>query len=185
MPDFVTKLDAAQRTRASSVALLLSPRMDRLPLPIQRYDDPFLPLSRAIIEATEDIVCSYVFDFAAYMALAAAGARALERAIGLVSQDTVKILHGPFVGTAYSAMVERTAFDVDAVTVYQADDVAYYQSHAPFAAIQCGPRVAGRELSISDGLSLYITDEDVMLAGRGDDFAEQVRERVLALKGGV
>jgi hypothetical protein len=185
MPDFFTKLDAAQRSRTSSIALLLSPRMDRLPLPIQRYDDPFLPLSRAIIEATQDIVCAYVFDFAAYMALAAAGARALERAIGFVNPDTVKVLHGPFVGTAYSAMVERTAFDVDAITIYQADDVAYYQRHAPFGAVQSGPLIAATKLTISDGLSLYVTDEDVMFAGRGDDFAEQVRERVLDLKDGV
>lgn len=183
MPRFEEKLATAQQHRSSDIALLLSPRLDRMPLPIQRYDDPFLPFSRAIIEATQDIVCTYIFDFAAYMALAGAGARALERAIGLLDLETVKIIHGPFVGPAYSAMTERTAFDVDAITVYRKEDVDYYRTHAPYGAIQCLPAVGNATLFASDQTTIRVTDEDALFRGHGDDFAEQVRAHILTLRG--
>ena len=106
---FSVRLRAAQAARDSDLALMLSPRLAQMPLPMQRYDDPFLPFGKAIIDATRDLVCAYVFDLAAYLALGAAGAVALERTIAYAGTDdaTVTILHAPFVGAAYVDAADR------------------------------------------------------------------------------
>jgi hypothetical protein len=62
VPSFYDKLRAAQSQRESDLALLLAPKLAKMPLPIARYDDPFLPFGKAIIDATRDLVCAYVFD---------------------------------------------------------------------------------------------------------------------------
>ena len=73
--DFVQRLTNARTRNQSDVVLMLNPRVDRLPLPIQRYDDPFFPFGKEIVRATHQSVCAYVFDLASYLALGAAGAR--------------------------------------------------------------------------------------------------------------
>lgn len=45
--------------------MLLLPRLPKLLLPFQKHDDPFLPFSKAIIDAIRDLVCAYQFDLAA------------------------------------------------------------------------------------------------------------------------
>src|SRR5262245_5803355 len=95
MSQFAEKLADIQQTRQTDLALCLSPKVSKMPLPMQRYDDPFLPFSRAIINATRDLVCAYIFDMAAYLTVAAAGAVALERGIALAAGGALNILHGP------------------------------------------------------------------------------------------
>lgn len=183
MADFYTQLRAVQIERNTDVALLLNPRVAALPLPIQRYDDPFLPFCRTIVEATSDLVCAYVLDFASFMAMSAPGARSLERIIGIIGQGTPKILHGPFVGTAFSPMLERTAFDVDCVTLFCAEDVPYYRANAPYAAFKADTDISGQRLSLVPDLALRVTDDHVLLAGLGEDFASRVRMALVAIQG--
>jgi hypothetical protein len=114
---FTAILEAAQKHDSCTLAIGLAPSLKNLPYSIQSYDDPFLPLGKAIIDATHDLVCAYVFDLAAYLALGAAGAVALERTIAYVPGSVVKILHGPFATGDYAQAAFEDAFNVDAVTL--------------------------------------------------------------------
>ncbi len=133
---FYEKLQAVQTERESDLALLLSPRLLKMPAPIARYDDPFLPFGKAIIDVTRDLVCAYLFDLASYLALGAAGAVALERTIAYAGADgsTITILHGPFSGTGYVEAASDRALHVDAVTLVSAEDVAAYRVEPGLAA---------------------------------------------------
>lgn len=126
------KLSAAQAAQQSDLALLIAPRVVKMPAPIARYDDPFLPFGRAIIDATRDLVCAYVFDLSAYLALGAAGAVALERTIPYANADgrAITILHAPFSGTGYVEAASDRAFNVDAVTLVNAADAPAYLAEA-------------------------------------------------------
>lgn len=112
-------LDKLYKARASTsrFGLYISPRADKLPPDIQQHDDPFLPYMRVIHAATRDLVCAYVFDFAAYLALGAAGVVALERSVGLVVGKHITVLDGPFASERYNAIWDEAAFGVDAITV--------------------------------------------------------------------
>lgn len=199
--DFVNKLSRRQEATHSDVLLMLNPRLTALPLPIQRYDDPFLPFAKAVIDVSRDLVCGYVLDFASYLALGAAGARALERTVGYIGLETPKILHGPFVGSGYSAMADRTAFDVDALTLADAQDLPHYLENPPYAAFVVSNRPADTTdaaerggflwsasrlftLRGADGgvLQLHLTDDRVLYAGKSDDFAAQVRSALEQLR---
>lgn len=114
---FRTILEAAQGRNHSTLAVGLAPTLDRLPTPMQRFDDPFLPFGKAIIDATSELVCAYVFHLASYLALGAAGAVALERTIAYVPVHVVKILHGPFTTPDYVQAAFEGAFGADAVTI--------------------------------------------------------------------
>ena len=145
-----------------------------MPLPMQRLDDPFLPFGKAIINATRDLVCAYVFDFAAYLAIGAAGAVALERTIAYAGTDqtAMTVLHGLFVGVGYVEAASDNAFNVDAVTLAQAADAAAYQARG--IGICLSPQTDTWEFLGTD-LKLRLAGESVLYAGRGEDFAEQVR----------
>src|SRR5512140_1136609 len=93
---FVERLAEAQTRNHSALVIGLAPALNRLPYPIQRYDEPLLPFGKAIIETTADLVCGYVFHLSAYLALGAAGAVALERSIAYTPGHVIRILHGPF-----------------------------------------------------------------------------------------
>jgi hypothetical protein len=178
---FQDKLHKAQSLRGTNRALLLAPRLTKMPLPMQRYDDPFLPFGKAIIAATQDLVCAYVFDLAAYLAIGAAGAVALERTIASVDDDTITILHGPFIGSAYIAAAE--AFKADAVTLANQEDVRSYEMAGMGAWMAGGwhtDEVFSSSALADDGTEwhLLIFGENVLYAGRGDDFAEQVRAKL-------
>lgn len=133
---FYEKLQAAQTQRESDLALLLSPKFLKMPAPIARYDDPFLPFGKAVVDATRDLVCAYIFDLAAYLTHGAAGAVALERTIAYVGADgsTITILHGPFWGKDYVEAASDRAFHVDAVTLVSEADVPAYLSEPGMAA---------------------------------------------------
>ncbi len=184
---FATQLQRAQQARASDWALLLQPRLHAIPLPMQRYDDPFLPFGKAIIDATRDLLCAYVFDLAAYLAIGAAGAVALERTIAYARTDdvTVAILHAPFVGSAFAEAAGDNAFNADAVTLYAADapSIAAYQEQGigvfpvSNAIVVDGIRLTASELD----LNICIAGARVLYAGRGDDFAACARSALESL----
>ncbi len=114
---FSKRLRAAQDHTHSALAIGLAPRLDKMPLPMQKHDDSFLPFGKAIIDATCDVACAYIFDLAAYLALGAAGAIALERTLAYVPSPLIKILHGPFATADYVRAVSDGAFAADAVTL--------------------------------------------------------------------
>ncbi|MBX3061523.1 MAG: hypothetical protein KF726_01015 [Anaerolineae bacterium] len=125
---FSELVQAACERNQSSLAVGIVPRVDQLPALIQRYDDPFLPLGRTIIDATSDLAAAYVFHLGAYLATGAAGAIALERTIAYAPKDAVKIIHAPFVSADYVRAVYEDAFGADAVTLatHERDSVAAY-----------------------------------------------------------
>ena len=194
---FVKRLVDRQVQFSTDLVLMLNPRLPALPLPIQRFDDPFFPFGKAVIDASADRVCGYVLDLASYLALGAAGARALERTIRYIGKDIPKILHGPFVGTGYSVMADEIAFGVDALTIIQPADLQHYLDNPPYAAFVVSNRpmdtVDAAErggffwtesktftLRGLDGgvLQLRMTGDDVLYAGKYDDFAARMRERL-------
>src|SRR5258708_558255 len=113
---FLDRLEAAQQRNNSTLAIGIAPALKKLPYEIQRYDDPFLPFGKSIIDSTSDLVWGYVFHLGPYLALGAAGAKALERTIAYVPDHLVKILHGPFVSEEMVRGVIE-GFGVDAGTL--------------------------------------------------------------------
>jgi hypothetical protein len=146
---------------------------------MQRYDDPFLPFGKRIIDATHDLICGYIFDLAAYLALGAAGLVALERTIAYAGEEVVTILHGPFASSDYAEAAGATALNVDAVTITNiADAEIYLQSGVGVFITEGGIGENGR-LTLGD-VTLNLLDQYIFYAGRGDDFADAVRTAVKA-----
>src|SRR5262249_45116152 len=110
-------LETAQWATQSTLAISLAPILNKLPLEMQRYDDPFLPFGKAVIDATADLACAYVFHLGPYLAIGAAGAVALERTIAYVPAPTIKILHGPFGNDEYVRAAFERGFGANAVTL--------------------------------------------------------------------
>lgn len=201
---FADRLAAIQRAKHSTLALVMAPRLLHIPMPMQRFDDPFLPFGKAIIEATHDVVCAYLFDLAAYLAIGAAGAVALERTIAYARADgdTLNILHGPFAGPDYAEAANDSAFAADAVTVTDEQMLEAYTRDPAMGAfvVRRGeapviiplPGSAGvywqdageMTLLASDdhAVRIQVAGERTLYAGRGDDFAERVRAALEALR---
>ncbi|NWF71336.1 MAG: hypothetical protein HXY40_19825 [Chloroflexi bacterium] len=197
--NFAENLSRAQQVKQSDVALLLTPRLTMMPMPMARYDDPFLPFGKTIIDATKDLVCAYVFDLAAYLAIGAAGAVALERTVAYVGEGTIKILHGPFASADYAAAASDNAFNVDAVTV---TDIQYMPAYLQQANMGAFVLVRGQSAKYDVMGNVYWPDEgaftvvvadqpprrirlageDVLYAGRGEDFTERVRGALKAIR---
>ena len=119
---FLAKLTQAQRKHRSCLCIQMNILVAHTPLPIQVYDEPMLPFARAIIEATQDLVCAYRFSLAYYLAEGAAGMAALERITRLVPDEIPIILDGPFCAAGATAdAYARCAFEqlrADAVTLF-------------------------------------------------------------------
>jgi hypothetical protein len=180
----------------SRAIVRLNPRIDALPLPIQRFDDPFLPFGKAVIDATRTDAVAYWLDLASYLTLGAAGARALERTIGYIGKQTPKIIHGPFVGAHYSTVVDAIAFDGDALTLALEVDLPFYLANSPFAAfvrqdaLNVLPKEGGAYLHDESELAFYanngtpqhffITNDEVLYAGKVDNFEEHIQTALRA-----
>lgn len=189
--DFVVQLESAPEPYR---ILRLNPRLDRLPLPIQRYDDPLLPFGKAVCDHTNDLVAAYWLDLSTYLALGAAGARALERTIRYINNYRPTILHGPFCTEDYSAMADATGFGVAALTVSDSTLMHHYLLNPPYSAIQTttgtsdsipvpvegGVFMSNPETIYIRGLdsemkSFRLTNDTVLYAGKLDDFGERIR----------
>ncbi|MDX2136965.1 MAG: hypothetical protein SF123_02645 [Chloroflexota bacterium] len=193
---FGQRLKAGMGDKHSSNILLLRPQMAKLPLPIQRYDDPFLPFSRAIIEAAQPLVCGVVFDMAAYLALGAAGAVAMERAIAFAgNRDLLTVLHAPFATPDYAAATSALAFAPDGVTVTDAALIPAYVLRHQSGVWVMGDAGADCEHSVFDvslssvkvvmpdhaPLILRVAGDGVVYSGTGEDFAEQTENALKRL----
>jgi orotidine-5'-phosphate decarboxylase len=193
-------LVAAAQAR-STLAIGLAPSIKTLPLVMQRFDEPFLPFGKAVIDATADLTCAYVFHLAAYLALGAAGAVALERTIAYVPANVVKILHGPFASTDYVQAASEEAFGVQAVTLIATADpatIAAYARRPEYGVFVESNRPPGQDQteqvgtyrSVEPGhnlLSLLHTSvmhwywQDAIYTSVGDDFRDALHEAARSL----
>jgi len=196
---FSARLRALVQTKGIRRGLLLRPRLPAMPLPMLRYDDPFLPFGKAILDATRDVICVAVFDLAAYMALGGAGVVALERTIHYASAggDLLTILHGPLASADYRAATADSAFAVDGVTVSDAALVTAYaaQHEAGVFYLTNAADWAGSSLSFVGEratltvvagdlrMTISLAGDDVIYAGRDDDFAQAARAQLLEMDG--
>jgi hypothetical protein len=185
--DFIDKWRAIQTTHQSKLVIGLAPRLEKMPAPIARYDDPFLPFGRAVIEATADLACGYALDLASYLALGAAGAIALERTIPVIPREIPVILHGAFATPDYAKAAFDSPFAVDAVTLtegalsvlraYTAD-----HRHAAFVDAKSAISPMGgnvgfytqEHFELADLRALWITEPIIYAAGTLD-FTEYIR----------
>ncbi|MEL6269042.1 MAG: hypothetical protein AAGK74_08345 [Chloroflexota bacterium] len=193
MSDFSQKLARIQAKNGSDVLLLMRPLMSDMPAPMHYYDDPFFPFSKAIIGATRDVVCGYVFDFPAYLVHGAAGAVALERSMAFAGADVLKILHGTFVGAGYAPMIYEDALGSDAATIaysHEYNDFAGRDGREAFV-LQWGDEKSGdypaylpeqNRFLLADGEHLRVADEKILYTGYQDDFAQQCRAALEAMR---
>jgi orotidine-5'-phosphate decarboxylase len=118
---FLEKLSLAQQKNRSYLCIGLDIAVANTPLPLQYNDEPMLPFARAIIEATQDLVCAYKPNLGFYLAEGAAGMVALERIVRAIPPDIPIILDAKFgdIGNTAKAYA-RGAFEqfhADAVTL--------------------------------------------------------------------
>lgn len=187
---YLDRLEKAMRGRSTHAGIVLAPRVSEMPLEIARYDDPFLPYSKAVIEAVRDRICVVVFDMAAFLAVGAAGAVALERAIAFARSDgeTCAVLHMPCATEMFASAMSDAAFAVDAITVtdvrlsaaYAAVNVATYvfgsADRKDAATYDAGSaRLFHAELP---HLDVRLVVEEVMRSARREDYLEIIRTEV-------
>jgi hypothetical protein len=198
------KLARLQGEKGTDIGLILRPQLTRMPLPMQRYDDPFLPFGKAIIDATRDLICCVMFDLAAYMTLGAASVVALERTIAYAKADALTVLHASFGTRDFVSMMQETAFDLDAVTVTDVVIAEAYLAYPERGALvhvtptDDPPRLGNVHnlgvwydlpddshialpLPNARGVNLQrvrLLSDAVVYAGRGDDFAQQTRSAI-------
>lgn len=195
--EFINRIRTAQDRTGSDIILMLNPRLQRLPGIIQRYDDPFFPFGRAIIAATQDVVCGYLFDLASYLSLGAASAIALERTVAFVDHHLINILHGPFVGPDYAAAAFDSNFAFSGVTLADARHVEAYQRWKQGAFIlrdgspvEDGVSGYWPEAAVliaagqGESIRLRVAGEAVLYAAPTPDFAQKTRERILEMRHG-
>jgi hypothetical protein len=180
--NFRELVEAAQERNRSTLAIGLAPTLNKLPYEIQRFDEPFLPYGKAVIDATADLACAYVFHLGAYLALGAAGAVALERTIAYVPTGVVKILHGPFANSEYVRATFEEGFGADAVTIA-------YQAHSAMLVelINAYTQDAGHgaliEVRREHGLVslMYPADMKAIWSGQGGESVEQEDYNLITL----
>lgn len=167
---FVEKLRRIQQDKRSDLGLVLAPNLLTMPLPMMSLDDPILPFSKVLIDATRDLVCAYIFDFTAYLATAAAGAVALERAINYARENCIVVMHGGFASGAYAYAMGDNAFNVDAVTVADQTAAQEYLEHSELGVFTARtlPDVLVNEVQIRI-FKPSLHDK------RGEDFAQRIR----------
>lgn len=135
MTPFREKLQAAQTANDSWVCVGLDPILERMPGPFLKYDDPFLPFLKAIVDATADLVCAYKPNLGFYLALGAAGAIALERIIAYIPRHIPVILDAKFNDIGHTAQAyARGAFDALGVDAVTANPYLGQDGIAPFLA---------------------------------------------------
>jgi orotidine-5'-phosphate decarboxylase len=118
---FEEKLRAAQQRNNSWVCVGLDIQLSKMPLPLQRLDDPILPFAQAIIDATCDLACAFKPNLGFFLAEGAAGVIALERLMRIIPPDLPIILDAKFGDIGSTAeQYARAAFEAlgaDAVTL--------------------------------------------------------------------
>ena len=198
--EFINKLERIRLEKNSDLALLIRPRLNNMPLPLKRHDDPFLPFAKEIINATQSMVVAYVLDLAAFLSLGAAGAIALERTVNFAASDNILILHGPFSSAQYAGITDEQAFPCDAVTLADSQHIDAYLQRSDRSAFVINNRsvqhldapdhggylwVEAAALSTigltGEVITLHLFGDDVVYASSGEDFMTRARETLLDL----
>ncbi|MEM7802726.1 MAG: orotidine-5'-phosphate decarboxylase [Chloroflexota bacterium] len=90
---YLTKLKAAQEKNNSWICIGLDPIPDKLPIQATHlWDEPVLPFTKAIIDATHDIACAFKPNLGFYLRWGAAGMIALERTIRYIPDEIPVII---------------------------------------------------------------------------------------------
>lgn len=197
---FLEKLARAQQAAESDLLLLIAPYMTRMPPSVRAYDEPFLPFGKEAISATKPLVCGYVFDMAAYLAIGAAGAIALERTLRSVGRERITILHGSFADESFSTLTDELAFESDAVTLANRLPLSAFLARDDRSAFVLNDSPEGyppgsgvyhpqAERILIRGkteeiITLRVAGEDVLYGKAGQDFAEHLQNALSALKAG-
>jgi hypothetical protein len=190
--EFKLKLLLQSEDKHSDLVLVIAPRLAKMPLPMMYVDDPFLPFSKAIIDATKDLICAYIFDFPAFLSTGAAGAVALERAMAYARSDAVTILDGRFMEWGYAEAA--LAFNADAITMFHTPfaelyfrlpdlGVMFVGYGAPYPRDDLTYHPDHHIISLQD-TKLRVTNEDFLYQARGEDFAEQIRAGLEKMRDG-
>lgn len=192
---FDKKLAKAQANNGNS-ALLLVPRIEKMPYGILRHDEPFLPYGKAMIDAAQGLICAVVFDLAAYMALGAVGMVALERTIDYVPRDIVTILHGAFGSADFAIVMDENAYGIDAVTITGQTPVTRFverQDRMAFVIDTGTPAAesdrAGRfwinhDLMTLRDTRINVMNEDFVYKYRGENFKAEFRTALERIRHG-
>ncbi len=164
---FREKLEAAAARNHSLLCVGLDPQRDRLPI------EDVVAFTRAIIEATSDLVCAYKPQVAFFEAEGVEGWRALKATIEAVPDDIPVILDAKRGDVAHTAEAYATAcFDVlgaDAVTVSPylgGDSVRPFLARPDRAAIvlcrTSNPGAPELQDVLVDGEPLYLRVADLV-----------------------
>jgi hypothetical protein len=201
---FAASLSAIIAAKHTRLAIGLAPVVEKLPLALARYDDPFLPFGKALIAATGAYACAYVFHLGAYLAYGAAGAVALERTLACVPAGCLRILHGAFGNADYARAASDHALNVQAVTLAkQLEQPEAYASYLPSAGQAVffaggvpnlppthASQVGFYQITAPMQAALHIAGEvlawrwdEAIFSTRADDYAEQWRANAARLAG--
>lgn len=193
---FIQKLEHVIQTNRTHTLVRISPYLMRMPAPVKAYDDPFLPFAKLIINATRDVVCGYIFNFPAYLAVGAAGIVALERTIAYVDSHLITVIDGQFAGADYVHLTDEGTFNADALVLADDKHLSAYLARPDKTAfvthdgmlIADNPAHGGifwrmtDEMTI-DGtnrlLRLKIVGDDVLYADGTAHFANTLRDTLI------
>lgn len=189
MVSFTTKLEHIIATNGSRLAIYLSPDIALIPQYILRYDEPFLPFGKEVINATSKNGCCYIFDLAAYMALGAVGMIALERTIDYVGSEHITVLDGAFSDSDYVIVMDENSFGVDAITVSATFDVnaQIRYDRGVFLISDTLPNNIPKEQNLGfkvndelhvNSISMKILDRNFVYQDRRDSFTETLRHQI-------
>lgn len=186
----LSKLEASSITIRPDLALMFAPSVAKMPLPIRAHDDPFFPFGKAIIDATADRINAYIFNFASYLSLGAAGVIALERTIAYAN-DKVTILHGPFCSKEFSVLADDVSINVDAITVSAGVKQLKYSCPAILVingttqsakntsnSVYSGQYDASSQLLQIGARTLSVLIDAGSIAGQGNDYIEKLQYAV-------
>ena len=118
---FIEKLIAAQSRNNSWVCVGLDTDPDKLPSSLRGRTDGVVTFNRAIIQATQDLVCAYKPNLAFYLMRGSKGIEELQATVATIPRDIPIVLDAKFGDIDSTARgYARFAFDTlgaDAVTV--------------------------------------------------------------------
>ncbi len=196
---FIQKLEQVIQTNRTHIVLRIRPVLMQMPAPIKAYDDPFLPFAKIIINATRDVVCGYVFDFPAYLAIGAAGIIALERTIAYVDSHLITVIDGQFSGADYAHLTDEGTFNADAVILADGKHLSAYLTRADKTAFVTNDHLPTPDSPPSGGIfwrgvheltiagtnrliRLKIVGDELVYADGTAHFADTLREKLVQLK---
>lgn len=163
---FKDRLLEAMRTNRSLVCVGLDFEMELVPQTVRETEFPIFEFNRAIIEATQDLVCSYKPNAAFYERHGETGWNMLRKTVELVPQEVPVILDVKRGDVANTAQKYAEAYfddlGVDAVTVnpYMGTDAVEpftdYEDRGVFVLCRTtNPGAADFQELVADGAPLY------------------------------